>query len=222
MGKKINTIKNIMKVSFLKTILFNIHYFGVRAVFKPRVILSKNVKLLQLKGKVFYNRELIRGIHIGFAVNPQYSGKKTKTTFSNEGTIVFDGKSVVSSGCSIFVGHEATLKFGNNVHLSQNVSIECHKNIFIGDETMIGFDTFLLDSDNHQIFNESGLRINDDRNITIGKHVWICAKCMILKGGIIGDGCVVGAGTTITKNYSQTTNSIIVNGKIKNGIIWKP
>lgn len=46
----------------------------------------------------------------------------------------------------------------------------------------------------HGIYNLQGNRVNPDKNIVIGKYVWICLGAKILKGTEIADGCVVGGG----------------------------
>jgi len=37
-------------------------------------------------------------------------------------------------------------------------------------------------------------------SITIGKHAWIAARAIIHMGVRIGDGCVIGAGSVVTKD----------------------
>lgn len=54
-------------------------------------------------------------------------------------------------------------------------------------------------------------REEDDKDIIIGNDVWIGMNAIILKGVHIGDGCVIGAGSIITKDvppYSIVTNTI--------------
>jgi putative colanic acid biosynthesis acetyltransferase WcaF len=41
--------------------------------------------------------------------------------------------------------------------------------------------------------------------ITIGKHAWIAARAIVQMGIVIGDGCVIGAGSVVTKNMPPWT-----------------
>ena len=41
--------------------------------------------------------------------------------------------------------------------------------------------------------------------IKIGNKVWICAKAIILKGVSIGDGAIIAAGSTVTKDVPPYT-----------------
>lgn len=78
-----------------------------------------------------------------------------------------------------------------------------------------------MDSDFHNIFYDKVI-VNDEKGVEIGNHVWICSNSVILKGAVIGDGCVVGAMTLINKPVVGE-NSIIVGNPariIKTDIIW--
>jgi acetyltransferase-like isoleucine patch superfamily enzyme len=78
----------------------------------------------------------------------------------------------------------------------------------------------MLDSDNHWIKNSKGEIINENREIVIGNHVWICSKCILLKGCSIGDNCVVKCHSLVCKDYSKIRNSIIKSEKIIENISW--
>lgn len=66
----------------------------------------------------------------------------------------------------------------------------------------------------HGIYNLQGNRVNPDKNIVIGKHVWICLGAKILKGTEIADGCVVGGGAVLSGTY-PLPNSILVGNPAK-------
>lgn len=110
----------------------------------------------------------------------------------------------LASRIEIFAGENAEIKLGNNVILNQGVDIGALKRVEIGDETMIGDQTTIYDSDFHGI---DGQPIKTSP-VTIGKHVWVCAKVIILKGVSIGDYSIVGAGSVVTKDIEN--NSLVV------------
>jgi acetyltransferase-like isoleucine patch superfamily enzyme len=60
---------------------------------------------------------------------------------------------------------------------------------------------------NHGMELEELIRVQKGTSspITIGKNVWIGAKCIILQGVNIGDGAIIGAGTVITKSVPEHT-----------------
>ena len=113
--------------------------------------------------------------------------------------------------------NDAKIKIGNNVGIS-GATIYARKEIEIGDNTLIGGNTKILDNDFHPI--EVKARNNDVKEkiltkpIKIGKNCFIGCNSIILKGTELGDGCIVGAGAVISGKFEP--NSVIVGnpGKV--------
>lgn len=89
----------------------------------------------------------------------------------------------------------------------------------IGDNTAIGGNVKILDNDFHPIdwetrnryfLNPSGgdTDVVPVRELVIGKNCFIGCNSIILKGTVLGDGCVVGAGTVGAGKFES--NSVIV------------
>ena len=95
--------------------------------------------------------------------------------------IVNNGKLTISQGAS-------------NV----NLTIMCAKEITIGYDVRIGRNVSIRD------FNGIHVIISDTyRNyapVHIGNHCWLCSGCTILPGVTIGEGAVVAANSTVTKD----------------------
>ena len=88
---------------------------------------------------------------------------------------------------------------------------------------MIAWQSIIMDTDQHDIYDKSNHLLNENKEIIIGNNVWIGAKSLILKGSIIKDGCIVGANTTITKPFKEK-NSILAGNPakvIKAEVQWK-
>lgn len=126
--------------------------------------------------------------------------------------------------------------FGNNVSIARDSILFCTgiisqkgKGIIIGDRTgisarayfagqggiTIGNDVIMgpnvqIFSENHQ-FGDDTLTIReqgvDKRPVFIGNNCWIGGGTTILAGVIIGDGCVIAAGSVVTK--SIPANAIV-------------
>lgn len=100
-------------------------------------------------------------------------------------------------GCNIYIGDdffanfnltildEAEVRFGNNVFIGPNVSIytACHP----------------TDPDERRDGREWA------EPVTIGNDVWIGGGATILPGVEIGDGCVIGAGSVVTRSIPART-----------------
>lgn len=96
----------------------------------------------------------------------------------------------------------AMITIGNDVGISGG-SIVAARSIEIGDGTLIGANTTIIDTDFHPL--ESLKRRYETKNvrsrgIKIGKNVFIGAECIILKGSEIPDNAVVPAGSVVRSN----------------------
>lgn len=78
------------------------------------------------------------------------------------------------------------------------------KKIRIGEGTIVGSGAMILDNDFHR-FDPAAQAWRDEyssnaRPIDIGRHVFIGARAIILKGVTIGDRALIGAGAVVTQD----------------------
>ena len=140
---------------------------------------------------------------------------KRKFTFVGSGLRI-KGKVLVRGPGRIFAGDNVSLihsqglwartetakiKLGNNVFLNYGVAIIAAESVGIGDETIIGNDTWIMDSDWHGIDGHEP----KTQPVEIGKHVWIGIRSLILKGVTIGDNAIIAAGSVVTHNVDAFT-----------------
>ena len=107
----------------------------------------------------------------------------------------------------------AFIRIGDNVGIS-GATIYARKGITIGDNTCIGGNCKILDNDFHPLDAETRVRLLQDahggdsdlipaREICIGKNCFIGCNSLILKGTVLGDNCVVGAGAVVCGKYED-------------------
>ena len=95
---------------------------------------------------------------------------------------------------------EAEIIIGNNVGIS-GATIYARKKIIIGENTCIGGNCKILDNDFHPLDAELRNKLMKDKNggssnlvlsreIEIGKNCFIGCNSIILKGTVLGNGCV--------------------------------
>lgn len=102
-------------------------------------------------------------------------------------------------GATIVVLQGGHLSLGCNSYMNAGL-IQCASTITIGDDCAIASEVLIQDTDFHPTLDENGEEKEFSKPITIGNHVWICAKATILKGVTIGDGAIVAAGAVVTKD----------------------
>jgi acetyltransferase-like isoleucine patch superfamily enzyme len=67
---------------------------------------------------------------------------------------------------------------------------------------MVAPNVIIVDSDFHQAWPPETRFISDtsafDKEVKIGCNVWIGMNTLVLKGSVIGDNSIIGAGSTVT------------------------
>lgn len=100
----------------------------------------------------------------------------------------------------------ANISIGNNVGMS-GCTIYSREKITIGDDTLIGANTKIVDNDFHPIDSTTRKqnKVSDiiSRPVIIGNNVFIGMNVIILKGTIVGDDCVIGAGSVVSGQYEE-------------------
>ena len=95
------------------------------------------------------------------------------------------------------------LFLGKGVYINFNLTSVDDGKIYIGDHSMLGPNVTLATA-NHPIepsLRERGLQYNKD--IHIGRNVWIGAGVIVVPGVTIGDNSVIGAGSVVTRDIPE-------------------
>lgn len=94
--------------------------------------------------------------------------------------------------------HTANIHIAADAILNQSVHIENTGRVEIGARTGLGLQTTVITS-NHDL-GSSDMRLGSrffQEAVSIGSGCWIGARCLILPGVTIGDGCLVAAGSVV-------------------------
>lgn len=145
--------------------------------------------------KIF--RKLTGRSSCGIIMSKQmYVAKTAKIKVSGGGKIVL-GSGYLNENTFI-CSNGGTINVENNVTINRNSIIVCRNNVHIGAGTSIGPNVCIYDH-NHK-FDANGFKKDEFRKgrVVIGKNCWIAANVVILMDTIIGDNCIIGAGTVVS------------------------
>ncbi|GGH19213.1 hypothetical protein GCM10007352_30450 [Mucilaginibacter phyllosphaerae] len=207
-----------------KTIIFNFKYFPFKTAIKLPVLISNNVFLHRLKGRVTINGPVTTAlVQIGYGKIGISDFKRSRAVWEVYGDVVFNGRAFIMHGCKLNVGENARLSFGADFNMSTECAIVAEKSITIGNNSGISWESLVMDTDFHHIFDESGQKFNYPKEVIIGDNVWVGCRCTVLKGAIIPNGSIVAAGSLVTKKLVGEKS--IFGGNpiqvLKNNITWK-
>jgi lipopolysaccharide O-acetyltransferase len=116
---------------------------------------------------------------------------------------------IKSFGVQLFNPH---IKVGDNVIGNNDIHIACTGNITIGNKVLFASNIYLTDHDHGIYSNFSNLPISspgeqpsyrlltEGGSISIGDNVFIGEYVTILKNVKIGEGCIIGAHSLVSKN----------------------
>ena len=104
-----------------------------------------------------------------------------------------------------------TCDYGNNIVLGKNVFINSNCYFMDGAKITVGDNVFIGPScgfytDNHPLdYQTRNQGIEQALPILIGNNVWLGGNVIVLPGVEIGDGCVIGAGSVVTKGIEANS-----------------
>ncbi len=238
---------NIIR-SIPKTLRFNLHYFPLKTALKLPVVVSHRTYLRELQGKVELPEKVERAmVKIGFGDVGHYDRKRSRGIWQVSGTVSFGGKASIGHGSKISV--RGNVCFGADFNMTAESTIVCAKEIRFGNDCLLSWDILVMDTDEHPIYrhetnrhetrdsgsvpcpevphpvsnNSENERINPDKPILVGDHVWIGCKCVLLKGAVVPNNTVVAAGTLLTSSFNGEHQVIGGNPPtiLKHDIRWE-
>lgn len=195
----------LKQISIIKTIYFNLKYFPLYEAIKLPVFIAKRTILRRLKGCIKIDSPIKTGlIKLGFVYVGLYDSRLAKSLWesSPSSVTIFHGRAYLGSGVKISVCG-GTLEVGDNFSITANSSVICKNKITLGRDSLISWDTMIMDTDFHKIMKDN-IHVNEDGDIIVGDSCWIGCKSLILKGAIIPNNTVIGAGSIVTKSLSAS------------------
>ena len=152
----------------------------------------------------------VRGVRIAAGCKLEWSAR-IKRGFSNDrqGVVQLGAGSELQTG-AVLDAWGGSIVLGKNVFVGPYAVIYGHGGVEIGDQTLISMHCCIVSS-NHAV-PSLGVAIRSQPDLLlptrIGRDVWLGAGAIILGGVTIGDGCVIGAGSVVTKDMPSGTIAV--------------
>jgi acetyltransferase-like isoleucine patch superfamily enzyme len=150
-----------------------------------------------------YYLGMLYDINLGEVAYFASSARVDFVSYGNrESSSIVAGRGLQLSEGVILSPYGGRIIFGLNVFLGPYVVVYGHGGVEIGDHSLISMHCRILSS-NHAI-PPIGIDIRSQPDnvfpTRIGKDVWLGAGVTVLGGVSIGDGCIVGAGSVVSKD----------------------
>lgn len=208
--------RKLRQTSLLKTIRFNVHYFGLAGLKGMPVLVARNYFFRSLGGVVILDSPRRFGVQLGFPGTGTTDQRYTRGCWEVDGEVEFRGGAFFGHGSAVSVGKRGRLVVGDRFSNTARSSFICQKEMTFGSGCSVSWDTQVMDSDFHSIDGAEA-----DAPIRIGDDVWIGCRATVLKGSVIPDGCVIGAGALITKPLPEAHAAYGgTNRLLKSNVAW--
>lgn len=205
-------------INVYKTLIFNFIAFGIKGVFKLPVYIYNNTNIYKV-GKIILHCPMTRGlIRIG-ELDLKSQGK---TKFKNVGTIEVWGP-IKIEGCTI-LENDGKIEFHGFNRIADGSMVIIREKLVIGEQSRIGFHSFVMDSDDHFTIDVETRQVKKNRKeIVIGRYNWMASNTYIKKGVRTPDYLIVAsANALLTKDYTDLPPYSVIGGSpaklLKTGI----
>lgn len=117
-----------------------------------------------------------------------------------KGVITIGSRSKIKYGC-VLRAYDGRITIGERTTICEYSILAGHGDIFIGDFVAIAGHAYIAAS-NHIFSSNDPIRFQGETadGIKIKNDVWMGARCTVLDGTEIGEGCVIGAGSVVMRN----------------------
>lgn len=135
---------------------------------------------------------------------------------TNEGITLGDG--VYIGRNTIVYCKNGDIVLGDRVNFSSNCQVFSSNKLVMGPDTVVGAFTYLLsggeyDADDPTPFaKQTGM--NTKGPLEIGPNCWLAARVTVLDGASVGEHCVLGAGTIVTKPVPPHSVAVGIPAKV--------
>lgn len=220
----LSKLRSLFDICNVKTLYFNFKYLPFKQAVRFPIWVSRRMRIRKCQGTLRIAVPVKPGmIRLGMDCVGIFDNIRSRSIWQVQGDVIFKGNAFIGHGCKIAVLEGAQLILGNNFNCTAETAITASYKIAFGDDCLLSWDILIMDTDWHQIFDNSGQVINAPKPIEIGNRVWIGCRSQILKGTRIADGNIIAAGSVVCGNI-QNENCILGKNPLqvlREDITWR-
>lgn len=213
------TILDLIK-SIYNTLYFNLKAFKFNDAIRFPIICGPNICFNNIeKNRIhFANGVSFKKIVIGRTQGSFKAGYRQRTYVNIEKNANIMINDTFDLPCGSTLNINGKLIIGKSFKPNCFLTISCEKEIIIGNNCNIGWNTTIIDGDGHPLCDLDNplIEINKPKSVNIGDKCWIAANVSILKGVSLANNCIIPYGSIITKSCNQP---YVIFGGIPNRII---
>lgn len=212
--------------SIPRSIWFNFRYLPIKQAVKIPIWIAPNTHIRNMwRGGIILNNPTFNSIHIGYHIADAIDcvGTHTIINIHKYGVFRIERDAHIGRGAIICINSNGMLRVGTNFAISGTTSFVCSKKIDIGHNVQFSWNSLVMDSDAHKIYDEHGCLISNSGSIIIGDKVWIAANVTILKNSIVNNNCIIACNSLVNKPV-LSDNCIIAGTPakvVKKIVNWK-
>ena len=111
--------------------------------------------------------------------------------------------------------HEGEVRIGAKSVLGQECTLTAFQHVEIGRECIVADRVMLIDFDHGVVEVDRPIREQGiyKRDVRVGSNNWIGYGACILRGVTVGDNCVIGSNTVVTKDVAS--NAVVAGAPAK-------
>lgn len=196
------------RLSLWRTVYFNFRTLPFNEAVNLPIFIYGKVRLFGLNGKVEFENTPVRRGMVKIGINADSFSLFDHSGFiqlgSKDSRIVFEGPASISVNCKVRAV-TGELRFGKYAYIGEGVRIVCNgSSIRIGDYSRIAFETTIMNSGFHHVYNSNKKSIiRTTRPVHIGRYCWIGNRSSFSAGAAIKDFTIVCAGSLVNRDFTQ-------------------
>jgi len=137
---------------------------------------------------------------------PAFIGRGVKLQVGRNATLKLGRWCWIGGGCKIRV-HEGFCEIGAKTVFGEECTISAYREIVIGRECLVADRAMFIDFDHGTSEIERPIRAQGiyTRPVRVGNNCWIAYGACVLRGGDVGDNCVIGTNSVVTRGIPENS-----------------